>query len=176
MFNYTLKKEPKSNRNRWTRWRSVYSEPSWAPRSRLMSANVCFMTAVTQPSSYLLIRTINSQAASNQHSETHSPLMQFYLSTSTRRFDASPQFQNSSFCSKWTTRNNIRWRLSFARSLINSSRPCVRHSTAVSWEGGRGGARVLSALLECAQSTEGPEVQRHLLRRVGNRHPLSPVA
>lgn len=93
-------------------------------------------SAVTQPSSYLLIRIINSQAASNQHSETHSPLMQFYWSTSTRRFDASPQFQNSSLCSNWTTRNNIRWRLSFARSLINSSRPCVRHSTAVSWGGG----------------------------------------
>lgn len=97
-------------------------------------------SAVTQPSSYLLIRIINSQAASNQHSETHSPLMQFYWSTSTRQFDASPQFQNSSFCSNWTTRNNIRWRLSFVRSLINSSRPCVRHSTAVSWGRGGGGA------------------------------------
>lgn len=123
MFNSTLKKEPKSNRNSCTRWRCVYSEPSWAPRSRLMSANVCVMTAVTQPSSYLLMRTINSQAASNQHSETHSPLMQFYWSTSTRRFDASPQFHNSSFCLNWTTRNNIRGVRGSATSPPTSGKP-----------------------------------------------------
>lgn len=166
VFNYTLKKEPKSDRNSWTRWRCVYSEPSWAPRSRLMSANVCFMTAVTQPSPYLRIRSINSQAASNQHSETHSPLMQFY------NIQRGGLMRRRNFKIQVSARterrvNNIRWRLSVERSLINSSRPCVRHST---------GARVLSALLECAPSTEGPGVQRHLLRRVGNRHPLSPVA
>lgn len=37
--------------------------------------------------------------------------------------------------------------------------------------GGNGGGRVLSALLECAQSTEGPGVQRHLLPTSGKPTP-----